>query len=43
MPTNKITPVPTKFDPINSDLLSNDIKKQLKELDAMYYSSTCKI
>jgi hypothetical protein len=43
MPTNKITPGPTKFDPIKSDLLSNDIKKQLKELDAMYYSSTCKI
>jgi hypothetical protein len=43
IPTNKITPAPTKFDPSKSDLLSNDIKKQLNELDSMYYSSTCKI
>ena len=45
-PTNKTTtpqPTPTKFDPQNSDLLSNDIKKQLKELDAMYYTNKCKI
>ncbi len=43
-PTNKITtPAPTKFDPQNSDLLSNDVKKQLKELDNMYYTNVCKI
>lgn len=43
-PTNKIkSPEPTKFNPQNSDLLSNDIKKQLKELDTMYYTNTCKI
>ncbi len=41
-PTNRITPAPTKFDPQNSDLLSNDVKKQLKELDAMYYINSCK-
>ena len=37
------TPKPTKFDPLTSDLLSNDIKKQLKDLDTMYYTNTCKI
>jgi hypothetical protein len=41
--TNKIvTPAPTKFNPQTSDLLSNDIKKQLKDLDTMYYTNTCK-
>ncbi len=45
-PTNKpipSQPKPTKFDPQNSDLLSNDIKKQLKELDSMYYTNQCKV
>ncbi len=43
-PTNKIsTPAPTKFDPLKSDLISNDVKKQLKELDTMYYTNVCKI
>lgn len=43
-PTNKITtPAPTKFDPLKSDLISNDVKKQLRDLDSMYYTSACKI